>query len=258
MKLKTVYNIADGIAPFSLSEAYCKAYSHHDNSGVLAGRFEDEIEAVLFSLDLSEKAVNAAKSCGANCIITHHPAIFYPISALNDAQNGSLLFCLREKISLIAAHLNLDAAKGGIDECLMRGLGGKDALFVMDVLPDGGYGRIFETERMDRKTFSARAKETFQSDKILFYGDKPVKRVASFCGAGFDERALAFAKEGGADTLVSSDAKHHLLAAALEQGMNVMLIPHYAAEFYGFEAFYGKMKEQTGLPCTLFCDKDLL
>ncbi len=257
MKLKTVYEIADELAPFSLSREYCAKFSHFDNSGVIADSGE-EVLGVLFALDLSRKAAEEAKRIGANCIFTHHPAIYAPLSALSETKCPGLLLCLRAGISVLSAHLNLDAAKGGIDERLMQGLGGKEPLFVMDELTGGGYGRVFEIAPTPAEEFAAGAEETFQSKRIVLYGNRTVRRVASFCGAGLDERALSFALEKGADTVVSSDGKHHLLAAARERGLNVLLLTHYAAEFYGFRTFYETMKERLEVPCSLFADEDLL
>ena len=34
MRLKTICEIADGLAPFALSREYCEKYGAHDNSGV--------------------------------------------------------------------------------------------------------------------------------------------------------------------------------------------------------------------------------
>ena len=90
------------------------------------------------------------------------------------------------------------------------------------------------------------------------YGERPVKRVASFCGAGMDEKSVSFALQAGADTFVSSDPKHHLVAMAAESGMNVLLLTHYAAENYGFKRFFERVKEKTDIECAFFEDARLL
>ena len=121
MQLKNVYNAIDSLAPFSLSEEYCDTYNFRDNSGIILDCGED-VKGVLCSLDLSHRAVEAARAAGANVIFTHHPAIFNPIYSLHSDE--PLTLCARAGISVISAHLNLDAARGGIDEELMFGLGG--------------------------------------------------------------------------------------------------------------------------------------
>lgn len=258
MTVKEVYDAADGIAPFSLSEEYCKKYSAFDNSGLLAD-LGGRVEKILFSLDLSLKAVCAAIEAGASCIVTHHPAIYAPIARMSKETCGPLLLCLEHGISVISAHLNLDIAPCGIDECLMKGLGGEAALATMEQVSGGGYGRVFDVAPQRAEEFVQRAEKKFLTRRTLFYGKQgTVKRAASFCGAGMSEEAISFALKNGANILVSSDAKHHLLASAVEKGLSVLLLTHYASELYGFRKFYCKMKERLCAQCLFFEDEDLL
>ena len=259
LSVKALYAIVDGLAPFALSKEYCERFGHRDNSGVQLDCGK-EVTGVLFSLDLSAAAVAEAKNRGANCIVTHHPAIFFPLYSLKEEGSGAeILACAKAGISVISAHLNLDAAEGGIDEELMHGLGGKEAIATKDHLTGGGYGRVYDLKKKSLAAFTNEVRKTFKTDRILAYGNGAVSRVASFCGAGLDEGALAFAQAHGADTIVSSDAKHHLIAAAVERGMNVILLTHYAAENYGFTRFAEKTEKLlNGTPCAVFTDERLL
>lgn len=257
MKLKEIYARADELAPFALSKEYCEKFSAHDNSGVIldCGR---EISGILFSLDLSNAAVNYAQRKGANLIFTHHPAIFMPISSLSEQSAPNLLRCAMQGISVISAHLNLDTAPDGIDERLMRGLGGSRPIAVMDALSSGGYGRAFSVPSSSLDDFCTQIKREFHTQKIISYGYGTVNRVASFCGAGLDENSIRFARAACADTIVSSDGKHHLVLEALEYGLNLVLLTHYAAENYGFYEFYRKMKGLLSVPCEYFSDDRFL
>ncbi len=252
MKLNEIYNAADGLAPFALSKEYI-ARGAYDNSGVMLDCGQ-EISGALFSLDLSLAAVEEAKKRGCNLIFTHHPAIWEGLKQLDEAHAPALFACVKEHISVLSAHLNLDAAEGGIDECLMRGLGGKQPLAVMEELSSGGYGRVYEVAPRPLAEFAEEVKRAFETERLVVYGEKPVKRVASFCGGGFTYGALEFALEQGADTLVSSDGKHHLVAEAVERGLNVLLLTHYAAESYGFGQFCTRMQEKLSVPCFFFSD----
>ena len=259
LTVKALYELMDGLAPFALSREYCEKFSHRDNSGIQLD-CGGAVKGVLFSLDLSAAAIAEAKKLGANCIITHHPAIFSPLFSLKEEGSGAeILACAKEGISVISAHLNLDSAEDGIDESLMHGLGGSEALATMDHLTGGGYGRVYDIGKKSLAAFTDEVKKTFQSERVLAYGNGTVSRVASFCGAGFDEGALMFAAMHGADAIVSSDAKHHLIAAAVEKGMNVVLLTHYAAEHYGFTRFADKMKKLLNeTPCAVFTDERFL
>ena len=260
MRLKKIYDAADAIAPFALLDEYCGRYHGRDNSGVQLD-CGDEIAKILFSLDLSRAAVKRARERGADCIFTHHPAIFDPLLSLQrEGEGDKILACAQEGISVLSAHLNLDVAEGGIDDCLMQGLGGIRAEKIMQPLDGGGYGKLFSVPERALSAFAEEVGETFGTQKALVYGNRPVEKIASFCGAGTDGESVAFAAACGADTFVSSDAKHHLVAELVEKGLNVVLLTHYAAENYGFKKFYEKIKEnlKEAVACEFFADGALL
>lgn len=245
MELRKIYDTIDLLAPFGLSKDYCERYDMRDNSGIQLD-CGGEIGAILFSLDLSKGAVYKARQFGARCIVTHHPAIFEPLKSLTEQNCAPLLVCARLGISVISAHLNLDTAACGIDDCMMRGLGGIQAEALMHRIEGGGYGRAYHVPPCGLNEFAMRIQQVFLTCRILFYGTRPVSKVASFCGAGLDEQSVEFAVKQGVDTVVSSDAKHHIITALVEKGINVVLMPHYSAELYGFKNFVTSFNEQTG------------
>ncbi len=258
MRLKTIYNCCDKVAPFRLSKEYCEKYGAYDNSGIMLDSGE-EIKGVLFSLDLTLRAVERAKQTGANLIITHHPAIYAPIKGLgqDNAVSRALVACARAGISVLSSHLNLDCAEGGIDECLMLALGGSEPT-CMHPLSGGAYGRVYEVNTSVEGVVKT-LKEQFQARRILTYGEeKPLKKIASFCGAGLDDETLEFARREGAQAIVSSDSKHHLITAASELSIALILPTHYAVERYGFEKFYEKIKRELDVPSEFLTDERFL
>ena len=270
MKLSEIYAIANEIAPKRLSDEYCKTYGAYDNSGVLVDT-GDDVNGVLFTLDLSDAAIKKAKEIGANLIVTHHPAIYGKIAHICDEEplGGKLVECIKNGISVLSMHLNLDGVAGGIDDCLMQGVclaaGGGCAkdVQVMHPLTGGGYGKAYSVAEVALGDLAENMKKVFSTERILVYGDKSKKinRIASFCGSGVDESALAFAygkQAGNADVVVSSDFKHHLIALALEQGLSVIILTHYASENYGFQQYYEKMCRQLHIPCVYHTDCELL
>lgn len=257
MRLKKIYDCADELAPFALSKEYCDRFGAYDNSGILLD-CGGEIEKILFSLDLSERAVARAKETGAQLVVTHHPAIYSPLRSLSAEGSGSaVLACARAGISVLSAHLNLDTARGGIDESLMEALGGREPA-VMHPLSAGGYGRAYAVEKRSLEAYVSLIRERLRAERVTVYGNRPVTKVASFCGAGTDDGTVAFALAQEADTFVSSDGKHHLIAELVGRGVNVILLTHYASENYGFNRFYQKLKEKTGLCCEFFTDERFL
>lgn len=269
MKLNEIYRVADELAPKRLSDEYCKTYGAYDNSGILVDTGKD-VQKILFALDLTNAAVEKAIETKADLIITHHPMIYGKISdvRVDGVLGGKLVRCIQNGISVISMHLNLDVAKGGIDESLMDGVlraagertGAGTNVSYEHALLDGAYGRAYGIPKIRLNELVENMKKEFSSARVLVYGDgnKKITRVASCCGAGGDESGVAFALRENADTLISADFKHHVLAMAQDTGLSVIVLTHYASENYGFEKYYEKIRRQVNIPCEYHTDMDLL
>ena len=267
MKLNEFYQIANGLAPKTLSDEYCKRYGAYDNSGILVAT-GDELKGVLFSLDLSLNAIEKAKQTGSNLIVTHHPAVYGKIGEINaekDLLGEKLVECIKNGISVVSMHLNLDCATDGIDDSLAKGIclaAGTSAGFaptVMHSLSEGGYGKAYEIAPTSVGELASAIAKELSTERVLTYGkEKSVSRVASFCGAGADNEAVAFAVANGANVIVSADFKHHVITDALEAGLAVIALTHYASEYYGFKKYYEKISQAVEIPCTLYTDTQLL
>ncbi len=245
------------VAPIKLSDDFCAKYKMYDNSGIIIDH-GGEIKAILFSLDLSEDAVKAAIVKGCNLIVTHHPAIYGGISRFDltaDFKARALAACFKNGISVISMHLNFDAAPKGIDYYLMRGLGGKKCTALATV-EGGEYGRAYEIEPMPLDEYINRIKEQFDTARIICHGEnKPtMKKVASFCGAGLDDEAVAFCKREKVDIAVSSDLSHHRIEELVSCGITVLQLTHYCAENYGFNKIYTDIKDKFSVPSHYFKD----
>lgn len=265
MNLNEIYSVLDQFAPKCLSDEYCKLYDAYDNSGILIDTGEN-IEKILFSLDLSKGAVVSAKESGCRLIVTHHPVIYGGITSLaaNQPSHANLLACIQAGISVVSMHLNLDCADGGVDEslaCAVRKAAGAGETQEVRMRPvrNGAYGRAYDILPCTAAYLADALSEELQAKRTMVYGgEQTVKRAVSCCGAGVDEQVLQFALRQGADVLISSDIKHHLLTAALEMGLAVIAPTHYAAENYGFKKYYEKISKAISLPCVFYTDGRLL
>lgn len=228
MKLQEIYNILCEIAPMSLSDEFCKVFNAYDNSGIIA-ETDGEITTAVFALDLTKRSAEFAKAAGAELIVTHHPAIYYPVKKVD----GALLEAVRAGMGIISMHLNFDSAERGIDYYLAKAIGAKNCA-VLRTLGSGGYGRLFELGLPLGEIYS-RIENELSTKKSRLYGDRErvIKTAASFCGAGFDAELSK-----NADLIVSSDIRHHELKWALDEGKAVIDVTHYASENYGLNAIY--------------------
>lgn len=235
-KLNDFMGVLEQVAPLELSHKMIQR-GDYDNSGIIVQN-SNEVNSVLFSLDLSLDAVNKAIELKCDTIVTHHPAIYAPIKSLGvDEASKPLLLAIKNGINVISMHLNLDIATGGIDHSLAVGLGATETCIVDMVDEKCGYGRVFNVEKQPLQHFVDQIKKTFNTQKIICYGQKEVQKVASFCGSG-GSVALSVLGNNEIDTIVTSDLAHHQLKEMVEQGKNVVIIPHYVSEQYGFNIFY--------------------
>ena len=242
-KLDEFLAILEEFAPLEYSQKMIEKGAY-DNSGIIL-KSHDKIEKVLFSLDLNLDVYNRAEELSCDTIVTHHPAIYNPISSLgNSSETLPILTCAKNGINVISMHLNLDVSKGGIDEELAKFLTANDVKIIDEIFEGVGYGREFNIKQIDIKDYAKKIEESFSSNKILFYGSGKVNTVASFCGSGGSD-AVKYATNGGiADTIVTSDIPHHHLLSLINSGKKVIVIPHYVAENIGFIKFYEKIKER--------------
>lgn len=262
MTVKEVFDYLEReVAPVKLSDDFCAQFKMYDNSGIIIN-CGNEVSGVLFTLDLTEKAVSKAVELGYNLIVTHHPAIYGGISKFDltaNPQARAIAECIKKGISVISMHLNFDAAPNGIDYYLMCGLGGKNGKCAANP-QGGGYGRVYETEPLALSELANKITERFGTQRALVYGDenKKISKIASFCGAGCDEYNISFAAKNGVDAFVSSDMKHHEILALTGMGIAVIVLTHYASENYGMHQIYLKIKDGLKTPSTYFTDKELL
>ena len=254
MKINEVLKLLEEVAPLELSDRYCKQFGAYDNSGIIINTGE-EICGALFSLNLSLKTVAECKAKGFNLIVTHHPAIYGGIDRIGT--DSAIAECIKCGISVISMHLNFDFAPKGIDYHLMRGIGGAEAK-TLENLEGGSYGRVYKIEKKSFSKLVTHIKKTFKTERLMAFGnDREIDKVASFCGAGCDARAIEFAISNGAKALVSSDLKEHEISYLVGHGVNVIQLSHYAAESYGFNKIYDALVGLK-LPKAYYNDEELL
>jgi len=245
-KTDEFFDILQEFAPMSIEEILL-ANGEYDNSGIIV-RSHDDINCVLFSLDLSKEAVRQAKKVKADTIVTHHPAIYKPIKNIDfsDTATSALLEAIKSGFNVISMHLNLDYAEDGIDANLCKALGGTKYRLIDMIDEKHGYGRLFPAPDKTLGEFAKRVRASF-GKKVLVYGNpkSEITEVASFCGGG-SGYAIEGVKDGrvSADVIVTSDAPHHVIKELVEYGKKLIFIPHYAGEEVGFKAFYEKVKEK--------------
>ncbi|WP_085991888.1 Nif3-like dinuclear metal center hexameric protein [Oceanobacillus senegalensis] len=114
----TVFQVMERWAPKALAYDW-------DNVGLQIGSYNKKANKIMVTLDVLESVVDEAIEKNVDLIIAHHPLLFKPMKQVNvDTSQGRIVKKLVEHdITVYAAHTNLDAASGGVNDMLCDSLG---------------------------------------------------------------------------------------------------------------------------------------
>ena len=119
--VKEIVHYLEESFPLSLQESY-------DNSGLICGRMDQEVQGVLLCLDSLEATVDEAIAKNCQLIIAHHPIIFKGLKKItgNTYVERVIEKCIQHHISLYAIHTNLDNHINGVNGEIANRLGLKN------------------------------------------------------------------------------------------------------------------------------------
>lgn len=198
-----------------------------DNVGLLVGPEKSEIKRVLVALDCTPEVAREAAAMGAELVLTHHPLFFEPVRRLlpEAPETAAACILLRSGVGLYAAHTNLDAAPGGVNDVLSALFGARE------VQPFGdGVGRIGTLETPVTLSELTEAAERLLKTRVRVEGDlsRVVRRAAFLGGAGGGD--IKEAAEAGADVFVTGEIKHNQAIDAHVLGLACIAAGHYETE----------------------------
>ena len=229
--VKEIYQLIDNFAPFETQMDF-------DNAGFLVGRGDRAVERVLVALDITKVVVEEAVRRGCQLIVSHHPVLFGGVKSVTDETvTGRVLLALAENgLSAICAHTNLDAAEGGVNDCLAQRLGLTDTVLLEQDGTDRrgrayGIGRIGQAHKtgVSGAEYAAYVKEKLGARSVRFEDTGiPVSRVA--VGGGSCGSMLKQVRAAGCDTFVTADVKYDVFLSARAMGINLIDAGHYATE----------------------------
>ena len=230
LSCQLIMNALERIAPRRLAEDW-------DNLGLLVGSYAQKVGRILVALDVDDRVTEEAIARRADMIVAHHPAIFRGMKQLRtDLPLGKRLAALlTHGIAVLAAHTNLDIARGGVNDVLAAHLGlEKLSSFVITSQEEGvteSLGRMGTLPApMAIEDFARSVKERLHVShvRLAAVAARPIRRVAVCGGAGaeFIDNAVRL----GADAYVTGDVKYHDAQRAVEQGMHIIDAGHFGTE----------------------------
>lgn len=242
VKIIEVVNALEKFAPLPLQEGY-------DNAGLQVGLTDAEVSRALLCLDVTEAVVDEALSRGCNLIISHHPLIFHKLAHISDENyvQRTVMKAIRQEVTIVAMHTNLDSAPGGVNFKIAEKLGLQDVTFFGDekradeVLGgEGVIGSLPEETAADDFILMLKRRfdvECVQANQLL---RRPIRRVALCGGAG--SFLLEAAIRAGADAFVTGEMHYHEYFGHGQQ-IQIAVIGHYQSEQFTNEIFQSIIAE---------------
>ena len=240
-KLKDFIDLLEQVAPARFAEPW-------DNPGLQVGSYYQEVRKILLALDPTLKALMSASKTGAQVLLTHHPLIFKPISRLeiHGYPHNVIFQAVKNEISVVAAHTNLDVVKGGMNDILahMLELQHVEVLSKKDEDKGVGLGRIGDLPEPTEFSYMVNnIKRVLRVEKpgLVGQGDRLVRRLAVVAGSGGS--LVPLASEKGADLLLTGDVSHHHALEAESLGIALIDGGHFHTEKAAFRNFAGRLRE---------------
>ncbi len=195
-----------------------------DNVGLLIGDWDKTVNRVLIALDCTLETVEKAVTENCELIITHHPVIFAP---LKNVLKGSVVYeIIRNNISVISMHTNLDVGAGGVNSSLCNAIGLENVEFY--IASDGYILQKGSIKECSADKFAEYLKKSLNTVVKYVDGGKIIKTVLVCSGSGGE--FITDAIKGGFDALVTADIKHHQFLEAKDNGISLFECGHFNTE----------------------------
>jgi dinuclear metal center YbgI/SA1388 family protein len=202
-----------------------------------------EIKKVGFAVDSCLSTFEKAKKSEVDLLIVHHGNKWWP-QKHKEAAKLRENFLLKNKISLYAAHLPLDAhEKYGNNILLCK------VLNLNRIVPFGRYGLSkIGYSGLLKKNSSATEIGNFLDKKIktkcqiFHFGKKNIKSVGIVSGSGGS--SIEEAVKEKLDCLITGEIKLSDYHRANDFGLNLIVAGHYATETVGVKALQKLIREK--------------
>lgn len=225
--VKNIYDYIDSIAPYDTQDDW-------DNSGHLVGNFRKTVHRVVMALDATKEVCDYAADLGADLVLTHHPIIFRPLSAV---KSDTAVFTLtRNDIAMLCAHSNFDKAEEGINTNLAAILGLSNLRRLGD-----GYTVVGDLEQsMSIDDLAQLVADTLDVAGIRYTDTDRVINKVGVCGGSAEE--LQPSAMEYCDCYITGDMKYHQLLDAQQRGEAVISAGHYETEYPAFMMLKNKLE----------------
>ena len=228
-----------------------------DYSGAMNGvqvEHEGPVTRCAVAVDASVQTIDAAIAGGANLLVVHHGLFWGGVQPLRGRVFQRVRRLLTHDVAVYASHLPLD----------LHPAIGNNALMAreLELTPSAGFahfqsiaiGLMGDTD-IESATLAERcdALARREGGRLVTLGataDRRTRRWALCTGAGASSDTLREAAAAGVDTLIVGEGPHHTAVEAMELGIAVLYVGHYATETFGVRALGAEIERAFGIPWT--------
>jgi dinuclear metal center YbgI/SA1388 family protein len=222
MKLLEIYEYLNKLSAFDLQEKW-------DNSGLLIGDFDSDIQEIALSIDVDEKLIDSLSN--NTLLITHHPIIFGGLKQLEFSKYPANLIqkMIQKNISNIAMHTNFDQTH--LNEYVATEVLG------YKISKKDGFVAYIDIDE-DFNEFAAHVSQAFGLEvaRCVKCSDR-VRKVALTTGSG-----CSLMKSLEADCFLTGDVKYHDAMEAKSINLSLIDIGHYESEHFFAEILEKNLK----------------
>lgn len=210
------------------------------------------ITRVAVAVDASLQAIEGAIASGANLLIVHHGLFWSGTQVLRGMVYQRMRRLITNDMAVYSSHLPLDLHPHlGNNALLAHALG---------LEPSGGFARfqavhVGVSGESDITTAAllarAQAISGAEGGSVIAVGmhdGRLTRRWAICTGSGASSETLREAVASGVDTLIVGEGPHHTAVEAMELGIAVLYMGHYATETFGVRALGVELEKRFGLP----------
>lgn len=241
--MTTVRDLAtwmETVAPKRLSEDW-------DNTGLLLGDTDRNVERVMTCLTLTPESVAEAIEERADLVLSHHPLPFRPLKSITTTDTtGRMLWNLAShSISIYSPHTSWDSAAAGINAQLAERIGLQNAapliaektatsssVGLMQPLGSGRCGDL--AAAVDLAEFASLVATAVPHCRLRGVpSSRAIRRVGIACGSGASLLAAAIAQR--CDAFLTGEATFHQCLEVQAAGIAMLLIGHFASEKFAMD-----------------------
>ena len=231
MTVQDIFNFLNSKFPVSTACDF-------DNVGVLVGDKQQEVKKAIIALDCNDLVVKKAINENAQLIVTHHPVIFNP---LKNVLSDSLIYKLiKNNISVISMHTNLDVGVGGVNDSLANAICLNN---IETVLAEDGYAlRIGTVSPISATQFAEHLKNSLNTTIKYIETERQIENVLICSGSGgnFLNEAVKY----GCDAFVTADVKHNVFLEAAHLGISIFDAGHFETENVVIDQLFNLLSNQ--------------